>query len=66
MGLCAYFPTASAPHAGTPPSVLWGVWSTSPTGQIAAVAAVHDATVVTGNVSHFEAFEGLRVENWLA
>ena len=35
-------------------------------GQIAAVAAVHDATVVTGNVAHFEVFEGLRVENWLA
>jgi tRNA(fMet)-specific endonuclease VapC len=35
-------------------------------GQIAAVAAVHDATVVTGNVAHFEPFDGLRVENWLA
>lgn len=35
-------------------------------GQIAAVAAVHDATVVTANVAHFELFEGLRVENWVA
>jgi len=35
-------------------------------GQIAAIAAVHDATVVSGNVAHFEPFEGLRVENWLA
>jgi tRNA(fMet)-specific endonuclease VapC len=35
-------------------------------GQIAAVAAVHDAAIVTGNVAHFEMFEGLRVENWLA
>jgi tRNA(fMet)-specific endonuclease VapC len=35
-------------------------------GQIAAVAAVHEATVVTGNEAHFTMFEGLRVENWLA
>jgi tRNA(fMet)-specific endonuclease VapC len=34
-------------------------------GQIAAVAAVHDATVVTANEEHFALFEGLRVENWL-
>ncbi len=33
-------------------------------GQIAATAAVHEATVVTANVAHFEIFEGLRVENW--
>jgi tRNA(fMet)-specific endonuclease VapC len=44
--------------AGRPPPFL--------DGQIAAVAAVHDATVVTGNVAHFDVFEGLRVENWLA
>jgi predicted nucleic acid-binding protein len=35
-------------------------------GQIAATAAVHDATIVTANVAHFEPFEGLSVENWLA
>jgi len=35
-------------------------------GQIAAIAAVHDATLVTGNASDFESFEGLRIENWLA
>ncbi len=35
-------------------------------GQIAAIAAVHDATIVTGNDAHFEPFEGLRIENWLA
>jgi predicted nucleic acid-binding protein len=29
------------------------------------VAAVNDATVVSGNAAHFEPFEGLRVENWL-
>jgi tRNA(fMet)-specific endonuclease VapC len=33
-------------------------------GQIAAIAAVHDATLVTANVGHFESFDGLRVENW--
>ena len=35
-------------------------------GRIAAVAAVQDAVLVTANVGHFEVFEGLRVENWLA
>jgi tRNA(fMet)-specific endonuclease VapC len=35
-------------------------------GQIAAIAAVHDATIVTGNTAHFERFDGVRVENWLA
>ncbi len=44
--------------AGRPPPFL--------DAQIAAIAAVHDATVVTGNAAHFEMFEGLRVENWLA
>jgi tRNA(fMet)-specific endonuclease VapC len=34
-------------------------------GQIAAIAIVHDATMVTANEKHFEGFEGLRVENWL-
>jgi tRNA(fMet)-specific endonuclease VapC len=44
--------------AGRPPPFL--------DGQIAAIAAVHDATVVSGNAAHFEPFEGLRVANWLA
>jgi tRNA(fMet)-specific endonuclease VapC len=35
-------------------------------GQIAAIAAVNDATIVTGNAAHFARFEGLRVENWFA
>ena len=34
-------------------------------GQIAAIAVVHDATIVTANAKHFEVFDGLRVENWL-
>jgi tRNA(fMet)-specific endonuclease VapC len=34
-------------------------------GQIAAIAAVHDVTLVTANVAHFDVFDGLRVENWL-
>lgn len=34
--------------------------------QIAAVAAVNDATIVSANAAHFDPFEGLRVENWLA
>jgi tRNA(fMet)-specific endonuclease VapC len=44
--------------AGRPPPFL--------DGQIAAIAAVHDATVVSGNAADFAPFEGLRVENWLA
>lgn len=36
----------------------------SPDGQIAAVARVHGLVLVTRNVSDFEAFEGLRIENW--
>jgi predicted nucleic acid-binding protein len=32
---------------------------------IAATALVHDLTMVTGNVRHFAAIEGLRLENWL-
>ncbi|MGA3122286.1 MAG: hypothetical protein ABSF69_16105 [Polyangiaceae bacterium] len=44
--------------AGRPPPFL--------DGQIAAIAAVNDATLVSGNATHVEPFEGLRVENWLA
>jgi tRNA(fMet)-specific endonuclease VapC len=33
-------------------------------GQIAAVAAVNDLTLVTDNVRNFEHFDGLRVERW--
>ena len=33
-------------------------------GQIAAIAAVHGLTVVTGNVKHFSDFAGLAVEDW--
>jgi tRNA(fMet)-specific endonuclease VapC len=33
-------------------------------GQIAAVAAVNDATLVTANVADFALFQGLRVEDW--
>ncbi len=32
--------------------------------QIAAIALVHDLTVVTGNVGEFRRVPGLRVENW--
>lgn len=33
--------------------------------RIAAIALVHDLTVVTANVRHFERVPGLAVENWL-
>ena len=31
---------------------------------IAAIAAVHALTLVTGNVADFEGVEGLQVEDW--
>ena len=33
-------------------------------GQIAAIAATRDLTLVTRNVHDFELFDGLRIENW--
>jgi tRNA(fMet)-specific endonuclease VapC len=35
-------------------------------GMIAAVALVHDLSLVTHNVRHFEHVPGLRLEDWLA
>jgi tRNA(fMet)-specific endonuclease VapC len=35
-------------------------------GQIAAIAAVNDLTLVTMNVRHFEPFRGITVEDWSA
>jgi predicted nucleic acid-binding protein len=67
---CGSFPMGSVRCAGTPLSARDSrrrVWPPPfLDAQIAAVAAVHDATVVTGNAAHFEMFGGLRVENWLA
>lgn len=34
-------------------------------GQIAAIAAVNDLTLVTRNVSDFNLFQGLRVKDWM-
>ena len=31
---------------------------------IAAVAVIHDLTLVTADVAHFKRIEGLRVEEW--
>ncbi len=33
--------------------------------RVAAIALARDATLVTGNVRHFERVPGLRIENWL-
>jgi tRNA(fMet)-specific endonuclease VapC len=33
-------------------------------GQIAAIAVTNDLTLVTRNEDDFEAFEGLRIQNW--
>jgi tRNA(fMet)-specific endonuclease VapC len=40
---------------GTPPFV---------DGQIAAIAAVNELVLVTGNRSHYHRFEGLEIEDW--
>ena len=34
-------------------------------GQIAAIAAVNDLTLVTANISDYTNFRGLRIENWI-
>lgn len=34
-------------------------------GQIAAVARANSLIVVTANLEHFEAFDGIEVENWM-
>ncbi|HEX3129307.1 MAG TPA: type II toxin-antitoxin system VapC family toxin [Thermoanaerobaculia bacterium] len=39
--------------------------TSSSDGQIAAIAHVHNLIVVTANRTHFEPFEGLRIENWM-
>ena len=33
-------------------------------GQIAAIAHIHGAILVTGNIADFQSFSGLGVENW--
>lgn len=41
-----------------------GRTSSYPDSEIAAIAAVNDCILVTRNPSDFEAFQGLRLENW--
>ncbi|HUP47235.1 MAG TPA: VapC toxin family PIN domain ribonuclease, partial [Thermoanaerobaculia bacterium] len=33
-------------------------------GQIAAISAVHDLTLVTFNTADFKRFRGFRIQNW--
>jgi tRNA(fMet)-specific endonuclease VapC len=42
-----------------------GAVSSIPDLMIAAVALVHDLTLVTNNTADFQRIDGLRVENWL-
>jgi tRNA(fMet)-specific endonuclease VapC len=35
-----------------------------PDGQIAAIAAIHNLTLVTRNVDDFSRFSNLKIENW--
>lgn len=43
-------------NMGTPPPFI--------DGQIAAIAKTHRLILVTANVSHYEAFEALAIEDW--
>lgn len=61
------FDTASARMLGTIKSRLRKIGK--PTGEvdamIAAIAMVHKAELVTGNVRHFENIEGLKISSWI-
>jgi tRNA(fMet)-specific endonuclease VapC len=65
MSILDYDPAAAEWHARE--RVRLTVRGQTPTfadGQIAAIAAVHNLTLVTFNVDDFNRFEGLRVESW--
>lgn len=42
-----------------------GLRLADPDLRIAATVLVHQATLITGNLRHFQRIEGLQVENWL-
>jgi tRNA(fMet)-specific endonuclease VapC len=42
-----------------------GLTTFEPDLQIAAIALVHNLTLVTGNIRHYSGIPGLRVENWI-
>jgi tRNA(fMet)-specific endonuclease VapC len=65
LGILAYDEAAAEWHGierarlerlGRPPAFV--------DGQIAAIARVHGLTLVTRNTPDYQAFEGLRAENW--
>lgn len=61
------FDLASARMLGTIKSRLRKIGK--PTGEvdamIAAVAMVHKAELVTGNIRHFQNIDGLKISNWI-
>jgi tRNA(fMet)-specific endonuclease VapC len=65
MPILAYDLAAAEWHA-LERARLVGIGRTPPylDGQIAAIAAVSDLTLVTFNVADFQHFAGLRVEDW--
>lgn len=60
------YDTAAAEWHAAERARLAGIGKTPPfaDGQIAAIAAVNNLTLVTFNTADFEMFEGLRLENW--
>jgi tRNA(fMet)-specific endonuclease VapC len=61
------YDSACAEQFGKVRGVLlpWGITVATADLMIAAVALVHDLTLVTHNTSDFQAIPGLRLEDWL-
>jgi tRNA(fMet)-specific endonuclease VapC len=60
------YDTKAAEHHARERARLTAAGRTPPflDGQIAAIAVVHDLTLVTRNVDDFAAFDKLRIQNW--
>ena len=67
MPILAYDDVAAALHADVrAQAAARGHEVPHSDGQIGSVAAANGLTLVTANVGDFAAFDGLKIENWLA